>query len=94
MTPSTFDFDDVVVVPTVSLNPKKAKKKMKKAIRKEEEMAAQLPGALACSMFHLCTVSTAGVKFCMQNIAFQLLKHYFGPLKRYSCGEADSPGIA
>lgn len=42
MTPSTFDcFDDVVVVPTVSLNPKKAKKKMKKAIRKEEEMAAQ-----------------------------------------------------
>lgn len=39
MTP--FDCDDLVVVPTVCLNPKKAKKKMKKAIKTREEQEQQ-----------------------------------------------------
>jgi hypothetical protein len=36
-----FDCDDLVVVPTVCLNPKKAKKKMKKAIKTREEQEQQ-----------------------------------------------------
>ena len=60
---------------------------------------------LLCSMFHLCAVSTAGVQFRLlkryyPKIALkrlsaggQLLKRYFGPLKRYFYREADSPCI-
>ena len=58
-----------------------------------------------CCCCHLCAVSTAGVQFRLlkryyPKIALkrlsaggQLLKRYFGPLKRYFYREADSPCI-